>query len=46
MGGTFILRIEDTDQAREVEGAVKFIQDTLAMVGLKPDEGEGYGGNC
>lgn len=46
MDGTFILRIEDTDQAREVEGAVKFIQDTLAMVGLTPDEGEGYGGNC
>ena len=28
-GGTFILRIEDTDQARFVEGATELIEDTL-----------------
>lgn len=44
MGGKFILRIEDTDQEREVEGAVEFIQNTLKLVGLIPDEGEGFGG--
>ena len=44
MGGKFILRIEDTDQERKVEGAVDFIQDTLKLVGLNPDEGVGAGG--
>lgn len=38
-GGDFILRIEDTDQAREVEGAVDIIYRTLAKTGLIHDEG-------
>lgn len=42
--GTFILRIEDTDQARYVEGAVDVIKNTLAAAGIKPDEGPGFGG--
>lgn len=37
--GDFILRIEDTDQAREVEGAVDIIYRTLATTGLIHDEG-------
>lgn len=43
-GGTFILRIEDTDQAREVEGAVDIIKRTLAGVGMTYDEGPDIGG--
>lgn len=38
-GGTFILRIEDTDRTRLVEGATESLQKTLEMVGLTPDEG-------
>jgi glutamyl-tRNA synthetase len=38
-GGAFILRIEDTDKAREVEGSVQHIQDSLQWVGIKWDEG-------
>lgn len=38
-GGDFILRIEDTDQVREVEGAVDIIYRTLEKTGLKHDEG-------
>ena len=38
-GGDFILRIEDTDQGRYVEGAVDIIYDTLQTVGLIHDEG-------
>lgn len=45
MGGDFILRIEDTDQERKVEGAVDFICQTLDLVHLTPDEGVGKGGN-
>lgn len=45
MGGDFILRIEDTDQERKVEGAVDFICQTLDLVNLTPDEGVGKGGN-
>jgi len=37
--GTFILRIEDTDQSRYVEGAVDVILDTLMQCGLDWDEG-------
>lgn len=37
--GKFILRIEDTDQVREVEGATKFIYDTLNLCNIKIDEG-------
>ncbi|MCI7323758.1 MAG: glutamate--tRNA ligase [Lachnospiraceae bacterium] len=38
-GGDFILRIEDTDQEREVEGAVDIIYRTLEKTGLVHDEG-------
>ena len=37
--GDFILRIEDTDQTRKVEGAVEFIYDTCKLCGLDFDEG-------
>ena len=37
--GTFTLRIEDTDRAREMEGATENIVRTLVKVGLAPDEG-------
>ncbi len=42
--GTFILRIEDTDQARYVEGAEQYIYDCLEWCGLQPDEGVLQGG--
>ena len=38
-GGTFVLRIEDTDQAREVAGAVAVMHDTLNWLGMEWDEG-------
>lgn len=38
-GGSFILRIEDTDQSRLVPGAVEHIQDMLTWAGLDYDEG-------
>lgn len=44
MGGQFILRIEDTDQERLVEGAVEVIYETLHAVGLVYDEGPDVGG--
>lgn len=44
-GGDFILRIEDTDQERKVEGAVELIYDTLKTAGLKHDEGPDIGGD-
>ena len=34
-GGTFILRIEDTDQVRQVEGAVDIIYNTLRQTGVR-----------
>ncbi len=43
-GGKFILRIEDTDQVRLVEGAQEVIIDTLKMTGIDYDEGPGAGG--
>lgn len=43
-GGTFVLRIEDTDQERKVEGAVDIIYNTLKSAGLKHDEGPDIGG--
>ena len=43
-GGTFILRIEDTDQKRKVEDAVAVIKRTLAGCGLTYDEGPDVGG--
>ena len=42
--GDFVLRIEDTDQERQVEGAVEVIYDTLKTVGLIHDEGPDIGG--
>ena len=42
--GTFILRIEDTDQGRYVEGAVDVIYNTLREAGLNWDEGPDIGG--
>ncbi len=43
--GDFILRIEDTDQNRQVEGATDIIFETLKTCGLKHDEGPDVGGN-
>ena len=43
-GGTFILRIEDTDQSRLVEGATDVIYRTMAECGLTHDEGPDVGG--
>ncbi|MDN5276251.1 MAG: glutamyl-tRNA synthetase [Clostridiales bacterium] len=43
-GGKFILRIEDTDQERFVEGAIDVIYKTLKIVGLDYDEGPDIGG--
>jgi glutamyl-tRNA synthetase len=42
--GTFILRIEDTDQARFVEGAEEYIMEALTWCGIKVDEGIREGG--
>ena len=44
-GGVFILRIEDTDQNRYVEGAMDVIFDTLRITGLHFDEGPEVGGD-
>ncbi len=44
-GGKFILRIEDTDQGRLVEGAVEVIYATLRKCGLTWDEGPDVGGD-
>lgn len=43
--GTFILRIEDTDQNRFVPGAEDYIIEALKWCGIEPEEGPGYGGN-
>ena len=43
-GGKFILRLEDTDQGRYVEGATEVIYDTLRSCGLNWDEGPDVGG--
>lgn len=43
-GGAFILRIEDTDRSRFVEGALKEIYESLAWLGLSWDEGPDTGG--
>jgi len=42
--GKFILRIEDTDQTRYVEGAEKYIKEALDWCGITPDEGPEQGG--
>lgn len=45
MGGSFIVRIEDTDVARRVDGAMDAILDALRWLGLDWDEGPEVGGN-
>ena len=45
LGGDFILRIEDTDQTRFVEGAETYINKSLEWLGMTPDEGVAQGGN-
>lgn len=44
-GGDFILRIEDTDTARYVEGAEEYIMQSLEWCGIIPDESPKHGGN-
>ncbi len=43
--GSFIIRIEDTDQSRKVKGAVAAILDTLRWLGIDWDEGPDVGGD-
>src|SRR5574344_106476 len=45
LNGTFVLRIEDTDQERKVEGAVDIIYNTLKAAKIIHDEGPDIGGN-
>ena len=45
LDGKFILRIEDTDRERLVEGAVDVIYNTLKVAGLNHDEGPDVGGD-
>ncbi len=42
--GQFILRVEDTDQAREVQGAIEIMHETLSWLGITWDEGPDVGG--
>jgi glutamyl-tRNA synthetase len=44
-GGDFLLRIEDTDQNRFVEGAEEYIIESLKWCGISPNEGQGVGGD-
>ena len=44
-GGSFVIRIEDTDQSRKVEGAVEAILETLRWLGVDWDEGPDVGGD-
>ena len=43
--GTFILRVEDTDQKREVGGSYEYIEESLRWCGLTPDESPSKGGD-
>jgi glutamyl-tRNA synthetase len=43
--GTFLIRIEDTDQTRFVPGAQDYIMDALSWCGIMPTEGPGLGGD-
>ena len=43
-GGTFILRVEDTDQKRYVDGAEAYVREALTWCGMAPDEGPESGG--
>ena len=45
-GGKFIVRVEDTDQNRYVDGSEKHIMDSLKWCGLEIDEGPGTKGSC
>jgi glutamyl-tRNA synthetase len=45
-GGRFLLRVEDTDRARLVEGSEQQVFDTLRWLGLTWDEGPDIGGPC
>ncbi len=45
-GGDFILRIEDTDQSRKVDGAIEFIYNTLKLCNMDIDEGPNNAGDC
>lgn len=45
-GGTFLLRIEDTDRTRLVEGAVENLLESLRWAGIEPDEGPHKPGEC
>ena len=45
-GGQFIVRIEDTDQSRFVQGAEEYIFDCLKWLGLEPDESPYHNGDC
>lgn len=42
-GGDFVLRIEDTDQTRYVNGAEEYIIESLKWCGIEPNEGVGFG---
>lgn len=44
-GGTFVLRIEDTDRTRSTEDSVQAIQESLRWLGIDWDEGPGVGGS-
>ena len=44
-GGTFILRIEDTDQTRYVQGAETYILEALNWLGMQPEESVAIGGD-
>ena len=43
-GGRYIVRVEDTDQAREVRGAVEQFNRAFAYFGIQPDEADSVGG--
>ena len=43
--GKFILRIEDTDQSRKVDGAEDYILEALSWCGINPDESPAHGGD-
>lgn len=43
-GGQFLLRVEDTDQAREVENGLELIMESLRFLGMNWDEGPDIGG--
>jgi glutamyl-tRNA synthetase len=45
-GGTFILRVEDTDRSRYVEGAIENLYRSLVSCGLTPDEGVAVEGDA